>query len=655
MFLRNLLPTTLLFFAFSSIAQVSNIQSFGEPTSEELEMNEFPADPEASGVILYKRGNYTVEAINGQLQLIKEIHIKTKVLDAKKFKNNTVAISYYHEKNFKEQVTNLKAVIHNGSKKEHVQQDAIFDVDESLNWSQKKFTFPNIQNGSILEYTYRIETPYFFSLGSWEFQSELPVLYSELHTELPGNFSYNRILTGDFPLAVNHAELKKTCFVLNGFDKPGDCESATYVMKNLPAFKEEKYMLSKENYIAKIKYEVIQIVDLQGLKKTYTNTWEDVDSKFKKDKDLGRQLKYANYFKEQLPTELFLITDDLERAKAIYYYFQKTMFWNNKSRILSDIRVKDAFENKTGNSSEINLGLINALESAGLDAKIMLIATRDQPLPTTKYPVLTDFNYAMVYLKIKTETYLLDATDKFSPFGMVPFRNLNFFGRVLDFKKESYWTSIDPPIKNQHYANIQLKAEENGVFSGEINEISTGYIAVDKRKGYYNLNNVEIIKKKQSENKTIDIKTFENENDKDLEQPYKENYTVTMQEQTVGDKLYLYPFILKTYFSENPFINETRRYPVALGFPFANNYIISLDVSDKYEIISIPQSRMLKIPDEAGEISVVYNTSENKVNIRLSVKLNNPNFAPEAYKALQEFFTELVKIQSEEPIELKKI
>src|SRR5690606_6477589 len=222
--------------------QLQSVHTFGEPLQEEFNMTVYPKDPEATGVVLYKRGNYTVDEVDGYIRLIKHVHCKIKVLDAKNFKHSTIEIPYYRENNVRENIEDLQAITHNGKSKVYLQKNAIFDTDEGKNWSLKKFTFPDVQNGSILEYTYTIETPYFFNFGNWEFQSELPVVYSELHTEIPGNFSYNRSLSGNYPLAVNHAEIKKACFVLNGFDVPGDCESATYAMENLPAFKEEDHM-----------------------------------------------------------------------------------------------------------------------------------------------------------------------------------------------------------------------------------------------------------------------------------------------------------------------------------------------------------------------------------------------------------------------------
>src|SRR5690554_1094035 len=416
-------------------AQETYVPTFGEPLREEFSLQKYDPDPEATEVVLYERGNYTIDEVDGYIRIIKLVHVKMKVFNAKNFKHATVKIPYYRQDNIKENVTNLKAITHNGQAKEFVSQNAVFDSDETQYWSQKKFTFPNVQDGSILEYTYQIETPYFTNFGGWSFMSGLPTLYSELHTEIPGNFNYNRTLYGDRQLDVNKAEIKKDCFHLRGFKVPGDCESATYVMKNVPAFSEEKYMLAPSNYMPALKFELVEIIDLDESWNTFAKTWKDVDRRFKNNKDLGRQLKYSDFFREKLPQNILSISDELERATAVFHFIQKHINWNKKIRIISDIRVKEAFDAGVGNSSEINLALINSLEAAGLDAKIMLIATRDQALPSKQYPILTDFNYAIAFLQINNQKFILDATDKYTPFGVLPMRDLNVEGRVLDFKK----------------------------------------------------------------------------------------------------------------------------------------------------------------------------------------------------------------------------
>ncbi|WP_026452715.1 DUF3857 domain-containing protein [Aequorivita capsosiphonis] len=651
---------TLLFISCYAIinlcySQTQTVHTFGEPLPEEFAMTNYPQDPSAKGVVLYERGNYTVDAADGYIRLIKEVHRKIKVFDSKNFDYATFEIPYYRENEVQENIKNLKAITHNGKSQVYVGDQAIFDIEEGPNWSIKKFTFANVQDGSILEYTYRIETPYFFNFGDWPFMNDLPTIYSELHTEIPGNYRYNRTLYGERKLDVNKAEVILSCFHLPGYKVPGDCESATYAMKHVPAFKEEKYMLSKKNYIPSMQFELRDIVQIDESRTSFSSSWKDVDNTFRYDKDLGQQLKYSKYFKEQLPNSIASIPDNLERAKAVYYFIQENITWNTETGLLQKSRVKEAFEKKAGNSSEINLGLINALEAVGLDAKIMLIATRDKAQPTKQYPVRTGFNYVTVILNIHNEKYILDATDKHTSFGVLPLRDLNMEGRVMDFKKGSYWEPITPIAKNMHYVNMQLSADESGVFSGKVNEVSTGYISVKKRKENNDFRKDEILKRKQSRNEALEVSNLVVENEKDLEQPYKEVYKISLHEQPVGNKLFLYPFLMETYFSENPFLKEERLYPINFGFPVLNNYLVSLDLKDQYEIVNVPSNKILKLPENDGELSVIYDISGSKVNIRLSVKLNSHSFPTEAHKSLQEFFAELVKIQSEEPIELKRI
>ncbi len=653
---RSLLPLAILFLLFQfSYSQTTYVPTFGEPTQQDFSIMSYPPDPEATGVVLYERGDYSVENREGYIMLIKKIHRKIKVFDANKFTGGTVEIPYYNEDDEGERVTKITAITHNGISKKYLASDAIFDVDEFQNWSAKRFTFPDIQDGSILEYIYTIETPYFGLLGGWSFMNDLPTLYSELHTEIPGNFTYNRTLYGNRKLDEEMAEIKKSCFHLPGFKVPGDCESATYAMKNIPAFKKEEYMLSPNNYKPSIKFELAQIIDLDESRRGFAKTWKELDNTLKYHKKLGRQLKNTGFFKDNLPSSLLSTADKMERAKGIFYHIQKQMTWNKWIGIYTDKGVKEAYEQKSGNSAEVNLSLANALIAAGLDAQIMLLATRKEAIPSKQYPVRTDFNYSIVFLQIGKDKYFLDATEKYAPFGTLPLRALNITGRVLDFKKGSYWEPIVPQAKNMHYINAQLTANPDGIFTGKISEVSTGHISIAKREAYNDFTKEEQIKRKQSNNEFLNISDLAIENATDLEQPYKEEYNISLYGQQVAQHNFLYPFFMQKFFAENPFQKEKRLYPIDFGFPVINNYLISIDLADVYKVEKLPENKLVRLPEDDGSLSVVYDQSGSKVNIRLSLRLNNTSYPTEAYKSLQEFFSVLMGIQKEEPLSLIKI
>ena len=654
----SLKPTSLFLFiiilnSFLLQAQQRKTAEFGNPTQSEFSLFKYQKDPTANGVVLFESGKNYVEIVDNYIRLIKEVHRKIKVFDAKNFKHATVEIPFYHDGDVSEKVVKLKALTHNNTIKTYVASDAFYTTDETPNWSLKKFAFPNVKDGSILEYTYRIESPYFSNFGDWYFQGPLPKMYSEFHSKIPGNYNYNRTLFGSLQLDINEAEVKKHCFNVPGFEIAAACEVATYAMFNVPAFEEEKYMLAAQNYNARLDFELTEYTDLSGSTERFTKSWDDVDKLFRYDKDFGRQLKYDNYFEDKLPQSILSIRDEMEKAKAVYYFIQKHFNWNGNYRIISEIRVKDAFEKKSGNNSEINIALLNALEAAGLKGNLVLLSTRENGLPTTDYPVMTDFNFTIVQLTIKGKNYMLDATNKNTPFGLLPYRDLNVRGRVMDFKKGSYWQPIVPYTKNVHYVNTKITANEEGIFTGVVNEVNTGYMGWQKREALEENSKQEFLKEKQTGLPQLEIFDYTIENQKILEEPFKESYTTKLDKGNSG-KIFLNPFYIETYFTENPFNLQERNYPIDFGFPLTNTYLISIDLNNLYTVEKLPTNTALKLPNGDGAVSVVYNEAEGKINVRLSLKLNNHSFPAEAYQGLKEFFAQLMTIQNQQPIVLKK-
>ena len=653
--MRTLLLIILCFSINNINAQTRKTAEFGKPTHEELSMKSYDKDPEASGVVLFEKGRHYFAYVEDKVRLIKEVHRKIKVLDAQNFNRSEVFIPYYKGNSLREKVKSIKAITHNGQVKVFLNENAIYETDETENWSLKRFTFPDVQDGSVLEYFYKIQSPYDSFLGDWEFQGDLPKLYSEFSSEIPGNYNYRRSLVGNETLDINEVSLKRSCLSLPGISNNADCEATVYAMFDVPAFKEENYMLSKNNYISKIDYELVEFIDLRGYKKRYTKDWDDVDKEFRTDKDIGRQLKFKSFFADQIPQNILSTTDDLERAKKVYSFIQNHFSWNGKFHLFTNVRVKDAFEKKSGNTSEINLALINALSAANLDAKMILISTRTNGLPTELYPVISDFNYVAAALTINNTDYILDATDKYSPFNIVPFRALNIRGRVMDFKEGSYWKLIEPNKRNVYYVSSKLEINENGGISGVAKETHSGYMGVTKRKTLDENSHSEYLNDKKRGSVDLEISNLVIENKDQIGKPLLENYEVSLESDVIGDEIFFYPFLLRNHFSENPFKLEKRDYPVDFGHPVTNTYLLSLDLNDLYTISKLPENKMIKLAGGAGECTVLYNEANGKLNMRFSLKLNQYTYGPEAYKSLKEFFNNVINIQTKEAVVLKKL
>ncbi len=632
--------------------------SFGELTEFEKEFTSFDKDTKAPAVYLYEYGDNYFELRNNYIWLITKYHAKIKVLDKKGFEYADVEIPYYNTKDRKDKIISLRAITHNEGVKSGVKSEEIFETKLNDNWTVKKFTFSNVKEGSILEYTYEMQSPFYFNFTGWKFQSAIPKVYSEFNAKIPGNWIYNRTLIGALNLDVNEATVENYCFKIPGSVKEAGCEVLKYVMKDIPAFDEsEEFMLATNNYRSRLEFELSEYKSLYGGSERFTKSWEDVDNEFKSDKDIGSQLRKKNFFEKNVDQDLLTNGDDLTRAKNVYGFVQKHFVWNEEYGIWHDNRVKNAFEEKRGNVAEINIALINLLNAAGIKSNMMLMATRNRGLPKKTHPVMNDFNYIVAKVDIGDASYLLDATDKNLPFGMLPFRCLNYYGRVMDFDKESYWYDIVPEQLNKTIVRVQMAIEplsQNA--EGMFDVINTGYLRVAQKTVLDAKKEEEYIEKMEeeiSDGFTITSHELKAENSND--QRIAERFEFKIEHIVQNNTIYLNPFIFK-FFHKNPFITAERNYPIDFGYPRKYQYILNLKIPEGYKLKSQPNISSFVLPENLGLLKFDFEQNANGIlNLIFSLEVNAAHYDSNIYHGLKDLFGKALKAQNQSLIVLEKV
>src|SRR5690606_6593453 len=111
-----------------------------------------------------------------------------------------------------------------------------------------------------------------------------------------------------------------------------------------------------------------------------------------------------SFFEPYLKVALEGKSEPLEKARAVYRMIQQRFKWNNYLGKYSEVGVKKAFENRTGNVGDINLSLVSALEGAGLDVEAVVLSTRDNGFVNKLYPVLSNFDYVIAKVNVGDES-----------------------------------------------------------------------------------------------------------------------------------------------------------------------------------------------------------------------------------------------------------
>ncbi len=615
---------------------------FGSINQQEFNLNRYDRDTTANALFLYERGETTFHQTRNDIVIRTRYYAKVKIFNKEGIDHATIAIPIYRNNERSEKVKDIAGITHNGFQRTSLAKKNIYEQDINERWSEVRFTMPNIKDNSIIEYEYTLESPFKFNFKGWEFQSDIPKLYSEFYALVPGNYVYNRRLLGYYKLFKNESGIKKNCFSVTGIDGSADCEELTYGMKDIPAFIEEDYMTTKNNYLSKIKFELSEFKGFEGSRKRFTKSWKDVDNEFKGEKSIGRQLRKTDYIKKQLPVTLLHGTNDLQKAKNIYKHIKNHFTWNEENRVFSKVFVKKAFEAKVGNSTEINISLINALKAAGFDTELMLVSTRRHGLPTKIHPVMTDFNYVIAKLNLNGSSYLLDATDKQMPFAMLPYKTLNAYGRVMNFNKGSYWYDITPTDKTIRRTSFSLKLNDEGDFTGTLNTTNDGYRGLVKRKEYLSSSEDEYLEQIEKKNPDISILSYKNHNQSDLEKSFSEVFEVDIESSLKGETLFINPFLIERL-TENPFKLNERNYPVDFGYSYLDTFTFQLEIPKNYSVKALPGNVGFKLPNNGGVYQFMISQKGNKISLLSRTKLSRAHFTPQEYPYLKEFFNQIIK------------
>lgn len=231
-------------FCFTVTAQDTPIK-YGKIDISDLQMKVYPKDTSAEAVVLGDIGRAYFEYSQTEgFQVVYERVRRVKILKKSGYDWATVKVPLYISKNNngKEDLYDLKGFTYNLENgqiiKEKLEKESVFLDKKDDSHSVKRFTFPKIKEGSIVEYSYKIKSDFFYNFRDWTFQSSIPVAWSEFSVSVPDYFTYRQLMQGYEPLAINELKNGQFSFSLReggSFDGPsGDFNSFTVRLKAVP-------------------------------------------------------------------------------------------------------------------------------------------------------------------------------------------------------------------------------------------------------------------------------------------------------------------------------------------------------------------------------------------------------------------------------------
>ncbi|GHA75353.1 DUF3857 domain-containing protein [Pontibacter akesuensis] len=648
------LAVLLVSFTSSAFAQDAK---FGKVSEAELKMSVYDKDTSAAAVILSDYGFTRFDYI-GELKVVFERHIRIKIFKKSAYDWADVVVPFYMDGSSKEKVTAIRGFTFNleGGKivKDKLEGKSIFEEKNSENSYAKKFTMPNVKEGSVLDITYTVNSDFVYNLRDWEFQTSIPTIWSEYRAQIPEYFDYKFQMQGY--QGLYKSENKRETVAGTATVSTPDMQNNAYVwvMKDVPALKEEKYITTVRDYQSKIEFE-LQRVHFPGQpSRVMTGDWNNVTKDLLESSYFGVQLNRSGFFKEELAVVQAKHKDPQAQMAAIFDVVKKRMTWNGESRLYTNTTIRKAWDERKGNSADINLLLTSMLLEAGLDAAPVILSTRNHGrINTSMSAMKSKFNYVVAMVRIGEKEYLLDATDPLVTPGMLPARCLNGSGRLIK-KADQRWVSLQPSDKAINLFNAELTINEKGEIVGTGHESSGGYSALNLRRTI-----LEEGEEKYKERLTKEVGDFKMSkatisNLDQLNGALDINYDINISGSGRSSNIiYLNPMLGRGE-DENPFKLKERLYPVDFAMPLDQTYICRITIPEGYQVDETPKSVAVNLPESAGRFVYMVQQQGNSIQVMSKISINKPVFYAPEYAYLKEFFDQIIAKQAEQ-IVLKKV
>ncbi|MEW6412739.1 MAG: DUF3857 domain-containing protein [Candidatus Zixiibacteriota bacterium] len=439
-------------------AAVISAQEWGVISDAERQVGTPLEFPDADAVVIYDRGRVTAE-LRG---LIYERHTRIKVLETsgvEKVKDVKIeAYDYDH-------IYGIKARVEKSDGRTFEFDDKQFEKISRGSIVERRFTFPNLEPGDILEYAYGIEyyggleklgpEKYFLfsqekyygayesrkkgiypddedleknvsNVPSWYFDHPVFCLSSVFVLKLGSELDYT-YFTANIPNERIDPEMERIKFITATVYK-----QYTWTMENIPPPPmDSSRTLDNEVIRAGLHFQLFSTIGQnRALRGIYTDEhWQHLGESFQ-----GYLNEYMKKTKKMHKKVSELVKDQPDarsKATAIYDYISQNYTLDSTGFVLRPrhSNVDKLFKDGSGMPFEINILLVQMLRMAGFESWPVLINTTNK-LPFRRSAT---FNHMLALVDIDGERVFLDATAGRCPMGMLAPMSMTNEGLLVDY------------------------------------------------------------------------------------------------------------------------------------------------------------------------------------------------------------------------------
>jgi hypothetical protein len=515
----------------------------------------------------------------------------------------------------------------------------------------KKITLAQVKKGCIIHYSYTKEYKTDYQIDDWYFEKEYPILESTYNIIIPNYIKYVVLERSYTPFikVTRAAELNN--YAAGKYSEAWAQNQTFYCWKRyaIPAFKLEPNMFAINNFRDRIRIHINSINTAQ-FNNVIAPDWHLINEKYlyQNQSGIGSALNPPAFLKTIVDSLIANADNDLDKGKLLFQWVRNNITIK-PSIALDNYDFNKIYKSRIASKAEINVFLCAMLNTAGLHAEPLVIATRDKEMLQESFPRIDNIDFIGCYVMINGKATLLDASSINIPFGILLPECYNGYARLVSSKGGA--VVLDPDMlsnNNLTIVNIKPALDNNNLLVNITQQLGVinSYVFRNRWRQQASEWLLEQIQNNANlDRQTYAVTTAHIEHLDYPDTPIILHYQLEMHWDSVNHTHYLNPY-LYPFVTRNPYSDPKRKYPIALDYQEDNQYIINVQLPEGYRFENTPTDILLQL-DDSGEISFTQELyiDDNYLSLKNTFNISKTTFPIEAYPDIKAMYEAIAKAQ----------
>lgn len=636
-FLRTLVCAALLL-PLCLLGQTTEPLLWGGLDPADLALRYDPEDPSAPALVLGDEFVIGFYVNNNAVELRAERHRRVKYFERFAYDQAPVTIEWYEPM---EKISRLQALLFLPDGQVTKLRKKDFRTEElGGGWQQYTLELPAVPAGAVLEYRYRLSSERFEEPPRFYFQENYPVRRKSYIASIPEWFNYLILAEPADDLLVTKRKDQYRAVLpspYSGIRSTTTINEILFVAEALPPIPREPMSNNTFDHLPQVRLQ-LYAVEWPGYEQELVyGTWDEIAETLRADSTFG--LQYQEGFRLAPLRQDWLVRlaaepDPLKRARRAYRLLNDRLRWTGEYAAWTQRKLSEIWAAGSGHSGELNLLLLAVLRDLGIEAFPVLVRTRGNGVPIEQVPLLEQFDHLLVLAQIDDRPYFFDIGNAYRPVGWPRIAALNHRGWLLADQGQAW---IDLAIRSsEQVIQAELTLDSTGQSQGTLEARMTGYYAAAAREQLQRTADAETgsllaalrdnYPGSEGRNRTVSQADS-------ITAPLRISFDCQIPlGSREDDRLYITPVLFP---SLDPALATAapRTFPLDTPYPWAEQYLLFLDLPEGYTVETLPEPVELRSPD--GRIQYTYQVRQDgrRVTLKHQIAVQKTFYSAAEYEA----------------------